>query len=216
MTFTLWLAYVAMAALNILSPGPAILLAISNRIRFGIQSVYFSSLGNAVGLFVLAGCATLGLGSIVKESVMLFTIVKIIGAAYLIYLGIKRWQSKTNIFKTNSETTESAAEIVGAMGRATFFRGGLALAVTNPKPLLFFAALYPQFLDFHAPVAPQFLIMTFTFMAISFASLLTYASLARRAVSCFSRDDHARYFNKGSGAAFVFLGVGMLFLKRPS
>lgn len=215
MTFTLWLAYAVMAALNIVSPGPAVLLAISNRIRFGSRSVYLSSLGNVLGLFVLAGCATLGLGAVVKDSAILFTIVKVIGAAYLIYLGFKQWRSKSNIFRRPVSDDELISKIPGSLNRTAFFRGGFTLAVTNPKPLLFFAALYPQFLDFHAPLVPQFLIMTFTFMAISFVSLLTYAMLAGRAMTWFSRGDRATYFNKGSGAAFVFLGMGMLLLKRP-
>jgi homoserine/homoserine lactone efflux protein len=208
MIFTVWLTYATLASLNIISPGPAILLAISNRMRFGFKSVVLSSLGNVFGLFVLAALASIGLGALLKNSPSLFIMVKIIGCSYMMYLGVKQWMARTNVFQSpgRADATDRTAQ-----PNLSFMAGGFGLAVTNPKPLLFFAAIYPQFIDFEAPVMPQFLLMTLTFMSISFMSLLTYAMLAGRASAWFSQGQRARYFNMFTGAAFFLLGITILF-----
>lgn len=209
MMFTAWLTYATLASLNIISPGPAILMAISNRVRFGFKSVFFSSIGNVFGLFVLAALATIGLGALLKKSPALFVVVKIVGCSYMMYLGIKQWMAKTNVFQSSGRTD---ATDLTSRANLSFMANGFGLAVTNPKPLLFFTAFYPQFIDFHAPVIPQFLLMTLTFMFISFISLLTYAMLAGRASAWFSQGRRARYFNMFSGTAFFLLGISILFV----
>lgn len=89
MLFSTWLVYAFVALLSIASPGPAILLAVSNSVRYGMRTVVISSLGNIIGLFFLPALATAGVGALLKASASMFFILKLCGATYLFYLGIK-------------------------------------------------------------------------------------------------------------------------------
>jgi threonine/homoserine/homoserine lactone efflux protein len=207
MQSTTWLLFSAVALVAVISPGPAILLSISNSIRFGISKVVLSSFGNICGLFLLSTAAIFGLGAILKTSTTLFLFIKIIGAAYLIYLGIRQWRSKTNFF----DGVEKKSEQIKSNKR--FFMEGFLIAMTNPKAILFFTALFPQFVNTQQALIPQFLIMTFTFMAISFISLVSYGVLATKAKRWLSTGQRAKWFNRTLGSLFVLIGVGLLQLK---
>ena len=201
-----WLIFLAVAFVAIASPGPAILLAISNSLTHGFKSVIISSLGNIAGLFILSSAAIFGLGAILKTSTSLFLIIKIIGAAYLIYLGIKQWRSKTDLFAGTSSNKKQRT-------RKRLFIEGFLIAVTNPKAVLFFTALFPQFINLKSELSSQFFIMTFTFMALSFLALTSYGLLANKAKQWLSTGHRVKWFNRTIGALFVFIGVGLLQFK---
>jgi len=195
------------AFIAVISLGPAILLSISNSIRFGISKVVLSTLGNICGLFLLSTATIFGLGAVLKTSTSLFLMIKIVGAAYLIYLGIRQWRSKTNFFDgiEKKEAQIKSNEI--------FFIEGFLIAMTNPKAILFFTALFPQFINTEQALTPQFLIMTFTFMMISFMSLVGYGVLATKAKFWLSTEQRAKWFNRILGSLFVLIGIGLLQLK---
>ena len=204
-----WLLFIAVAVAAVVSPGPAILLAISNSVRFGLSKVFLSSLGNISGLFLLSTAAIFGLGAILKTSTTLFLIVKLIGAGYLIYLGVKQWRSKANFFDeatslANSEKPKSSKR---------HFSEGFFIAMTNPKAILFFTALFPQFINIKESLSIQFFIMTLTFMAMSFFALMTYGLLASKAKRWFVKGERTKWFNRVLGSVFVSIGVGVLQLK---
>lgn len=207
MNFSIWLLFMAVAIIAVISPGPAILLSISNSIRFGVGKVVLSSFGNICGLLILSTTAIFGLGAILKTSTTLFLIIKLIGAAYLIYLGIRQWQSKTNFF----DGVEKGSVQIKSNKR--FFVEGFLIAMTNPKAILFFTALFPQFINTQQTLVPQFLIMTFTFMVISFVALVMYGLLATKAKHWLSTGQRAKWFNRTLGSLFVLIGVGLLQLK---
>ena len=195
------------AIVAVISPGPAILLSISNSIRFGVSKVVLSTFGNICGLFLLSTAAIFGLGAVLKTSTTLFLIIKVIGAAYLIYLGVRQWRSKTNFFDGVEKSSEQAKS------NKRFFVEGFLIAMTNPKAILFFTALFPQFVNTQQVLMPQFLIMTFTFMAISFVSLVGYGLLATKAKHWFSTGQKAKWFNRTLGSLFVLIGIGLLQIK---
>jgi RhtB (resistance to homoserine/threonine) family protein len=207
MDFTTWLLFSAAALLAIMSPGPAILLAISNSLTHGTRSVYLSALGNEIGIMIVSLSAVLGLGVILQTSTTLFLMIKVIGAAYLIYLGVRQWRSKTNLF--DRQNTEAKK----ARTNKSFFLEGLLIAVTNPKAILFFTALFPQFININAAVLPQFLMMTLTFMALSFLVLVTYGKIAFKAKRWFSTSKRVKWFNRTMGSLFVLIGLGLLQFK---
>ena len=207
MDISTWLLFMGVAIVAVISPGPAILLSISNSIRFGASKVLLSSFGNICGLLILSTAAIFGLGAILKTSTTLFLVIKLIGATYLIYLGIRQWRSKTNFF----EDVEKESSQLKSNKR--FFVEGFLIAVTNPKAILFFTALFPQFINMQATLVPQFLIMTFTFMAISFVALTSYGLLAKKTKKWLSTGQRARWFNRTLGSLFVLIGVGLLQLK---
>ncbi len=209
MEITTWLLFMAVAIVAVISPGPAILLSISNSIRFGVSKVVLSSLGNIFGLFLLSTAAIFGLGAVLKTSTTLFLVIKIIGAAYLIYLGVRQWRSKVNLFDDAKGSSESKQ----FKSNKRFFIEGFLIAVTNPKAILFFTALFPQFINTQQALMPQFLIMTFTFMSISFVSLVGYGALAKKAKRWLSTEQRAKWFNRTLGSLFVMIGVGLLQLR---
>src|SRR5579872_1657807 len=188
-----WAVYAVVATIAILSPGPAVLLAISNSVRFGLRRVVYSSLGNVIGVMLVSALAMIGLGALLKSSAFLFAILKLIGAGYLIFLGFRQWNSTGNIFSRTGETT-----IESQRSNWQLFVQGVTLALTNPKAILFFTALFPQFLDSEKALLPQFAILTGTFMTISFCSLMMYALLARTTRKWFAVPRHARWFNRVS------------------
>jgi threonine/homoserine/homoserine lactone efflux protein len=202
-----WFLFIAVAFVAVISPGPAILLSLSNSIRFGVSKVVLSSLGNICGLLILSVTAIFGLGAILKTSTTLFLIIKLIGAAYLIYLGIRQWRSKTDFFDGAEKSS------IQIKSNKRFFVEGFLIAMTNPKAILFFTALFPQFINTQQALVLQFFIMTFTFMIISFVALVTYGLLATKAKYWLSTGYKAKWFNRTLGSLFILIGVGLLQLK---
>jgi homoserine/homoserine lactone efflux protein len=208
MEFSTWLLYSTVALIAIASPGPAVLLAVSNSVAFGMRRVAFSSLGNIVGVCLVSALAMAGLGAVLKTSSFLFAVLKLLGAGYLIYIGVRQWRAKTSIFARRDDAA------VPMRSNRQLFAQGVLLAITNPKAILFFTALFPQFLSAKHDLLPQFAIMTGTFMTISFCTLMGYAALARSAGTWFGSERRSMLFNRASGSAFVLLGAGLLRLKN--
>lgn len=210
MQFSTWLIFSGFAIICTISPGPAVLLSVTNSITHGFLKSIFSSLGNIVGIFFVSSVAVLGLGAILQTSVFLFTLLKLFGAFYLIYLGIRQWLSKQNIFMKNFNSFQAD------QGKLKSFVQGFIVAISNPKSILFFTALFPQFVDISGPIAIQFFILTMTFMLFSFLSLIIYALSAHSVRSWFSRGSRALWYNRVSGAIFISFGLGMLRIKNRS
>jgi len=208
MPFSTWIIYAAVALAAIVCPGPAIFLAISNSVAFGWRRVAFSSLGNIIGLLGVSCLAMAGLGALLKTSATVFTAVKLLGAGYLIYLGLKQWRSRGSVF-----SRAAGEDSGGARSNGQIFLQGLLIALTNPKAILFFTALFPQFIRSDEPLAPQFLLLTGTFMGFSFLVLMAYGRLAHAARAWFADDVRSAWFNRCTGSLFLMLGVGMLRLK---
>jgi len=208
MSLSTWFLFAAAAIAAILSPGPAVCLAVTNSVAFGWRRVAFSSLGNVTGLLVISSVTMLGLGALLKASASIFTGFKLVGAGYLIFLGLKQWRTQGSVF-----TQAATGEVPGEDRPARLFRQGLLIALTNPKAILFFSALFPQFIRPEQAVAPQFLILTGTFMSFSFMVLMSYGLLAHSARAWLACGHRATWFNRLSGSIFLVLGVGMLRLK---
>lgn len=214
MEISTWLLFMAVAIAAVVSPGPAILLAISNSVRFGMTKVLLSSLGNLTGLFILSNAAIFGLGAVLKTSTNLFLVIKIIGAAYLIYLGVRQWRAKANFFVDNLEIDKIKQNSTQTYkSNLQIFSEGFLIAMTNPKAILFFTALFPPFIDTNKALPQQFLIMTFSFMAMSFISLMSFGFLALRVKGWFATGNRTAWFNRTLGGLFVAIGAGVLTLK---
>ncbi|BES70306.1 LysE family translocator [Marinobacter nanhaiticus D15-8W] len=207
MSISTWLLFIAAAAVSILSPGPAVLVALRNGMSGDIRKVVLSSLGNVCGLLAIAGFAVLGLGVVLKTSEWLFLLLKLLGAAYLIYLGVRQWRSHGFVLSPSGQGEHRTG--------VRLFTEGLLVAVSNPKAILFFTALFPQFLDTGRPVWPQFLLMVGTFMAFSFLTLVAYGTLAKRITRILNSARRTRWFNRILGGAFVSLGISVMRLKQP-
>ena len=210
MSLSAWSLFCTLSLVTAFSPGPAVLLAVSNAATLGMRRALVSSFGNAVGVFLVSAIAMLGLGALLKTSALWFGALKFAGAAYLIYLGIRQWRSRVVLF----ERMENAALAPGQSSGRLFLQG-LLVATTNPKSILFFTALLPQFMRQDAPMMRQFLVLTLTFAACTVLSHLCYVAAARGLGRWFA-GNRGRWFNRLSGAMFVTLGLGLLRLRRQS
>ncbi|WP_394778282.1 LysE family translocator [Undibacterium sp.] len=205
-------AYAAIAALSIVSPGPSILLSLRNGASFGARSVLWSAFGNISGVFCLSAAAILGLGVLLKSSAILFAVVKVLGALYLFYIGAKQLFSKTSAIAYESKTDMASV----SPGPRKLYMEAFLTAVTNPKAVLFFTALFPQFVSSQDPLAPQFFTLTGIFMALSYTTHLSYALLASRARNLLLKPRFAKWMNRVVGSVFIGFGTLLLALRRPA
>jgi len=203
------LIYAFVAFFYIISPGPAVFLAIYNGAVNGSKVVMVSAFGNILGLMFLSTLSISGLSAILLASSTLFAIVKITGACYLIYLGFRQLFSSKKSVKEQAENDNDRSLFY-------YFKEGFLVAATNPKPILFFVALFPQFLDTSHSIVSQFIIMTALFMAFSFLSLSCYGYLAQKAKELLSNIDNMKWFHRISGVLFIGMGTSILFIKNRS
>jgi homoserine/homoserine lactone efflux protein len=203
-------AFTMVAWLAALTPGPAVLLALRNGAALGVGAVVWSSLGNVTGLFCLSLASTLGLGAVLMASAVLFGAVKLLGALYLFYVGLR------HIFGRGSVLSVPTARLTNTktLQPLRLYWEACLLAVTNPKPILFFSALFPQFIRADAPIVPQFLVLTGIFMVLSFTTLVGYALISSRAAPFLVRPRFAIWVNRVVGTVFMAFGATLLFLRR--
>ncbi len=207
MAFETWALFVAVSILPVLSPGPAILLAISNSIRFGPSATFFSALGNTLGLTILGFAVAFGLSALMTASAAAFTIVKIAGGLYLLYLGVKLWRS--------GKALEFDAATRGpAKSPRKFFLEALLLALTNPKGLILVAALIPPFVNHSLPVLPQVAILSLTFATMCFFNHLFLAFAGSRARRFLSSERRLLAVRRVLGSLFMGFGVALALTSR--
>ena len=211
MAFSDWFAFLLVSLFVTFTPGPAVLLAVSNSLSVGPARAMISSLGNAFGLLLVSTAATAGLGVVLQTSATAFLLLKLLGAGYLVYLGIRQWRSGGAMF----------AEPSGAQARAStpawrLFGNGLTVALTNPKAILFFTALFPQFMHAGAGAAQQFVMLTVTFAGCAVFAHAVYVLLARGVKGRLAEPRRARLLNRVFGGSFVVLGVSLLGLRSKA
>lgn len=204
------LAFALVAFIGIATPGPTVLLALSNGSRFGVGRALFGMAGAVASDFVLIGAVSAGLGALLAASEFWFAVVKWIGVAYLAFLGIMLLRSKG----TFDEALRAAGEGRARSARAIFLKSFL-VAVTNPKGYLFFSAFLPQFVAPAAPQAPQFLALAIVFATIDFAVMFTYAALGSQAMRALKKSG-ALWLDRLCGGALLALAGSLALYKRAS
>ena len=213
MTLSTWLLFLSVSLAAAFSPGPGVLMAISTASTQGAGRALYSSLGNALGVFIVATTAVAGLGLVLKTSALAFGALKVAGAAYLIYLGIKTWRQASAAPVQADASAPSAAAAVQS-SRLSTFRSGLLVAVSNPKAILFFTAVFPQFMPPDHVDPMRFLLLTSTFTACTLLSHFFYvacASWMKRKVRHSAA--RARFTKRTTGALFIGMGGALLTVK---
>ncbi len=203
----LWLIYLVAAIGLSLTPGPNGLLSLTHGACFGVGQTVYTVLGGALGFFVLIAASLAGMGALLATSEQAFTIAKWIGAAYLIYLGIRLWCSPAPAVAV-PKGADGAAEIRSWR----LFSQGFFVAVSNPKGLIFFAAFLPQFIVPGDSFAVQLLVFGGTFVAVEIAYELLLAGLAQRVAPWLTR--HGRWFNRITGGTFIGIGAALTTTSR--
>jgi threonine/homoserine/homoserine lactone efflux protein len=202
MTLSTYLLYVAAVALLILTPGPTMLMCMTNALNHGPRRAMTSVAGAVTAVLGVMVLSAMGLGALLAASETAFTAVKVAGAAYLIWLGIKTFRSNTALH----------LDAAVAPGRS-FYLQGLLVGASNPKAVLFFAAFFPQFLNPAAPMVPQLAVLALTFMAFEFTVLTLCALGVSRLVPLLKTSGPVKWINRICGGLFTVMG-GLLLLTR--
>lgn len=201
MALDTWLMYlVASIALSV-TPGPNGLLALTSGALYGIQRTGFVVLGGALGFALVIALSMIGIGALLQTSSNILVIMKWVGGAYLVWLGIQVWRAPAPQVNIDSPNTIPR--------RSILFRRGFLSAVSNPKAILFFGAFLTQFIDPSRNLWLQFLIMTATFVFVEIIYELTVAALANRVRGWLQRS--GRKFNQACGAFFAAIGISLPF-----
>src|SRR5690348_10030184 len=191
MSFENWAAFAAASTILLVIPGPTILLVVSYALGQGWRTALPMSVGVALGDFTAMTLSMLGIGALLMASATVFTALKWVGAAYLVYLGIKLFRAG-GALKAEPRTTRSPA--VKMMAHAWL------VTALNPKSLTFFIAFLPQFLDRHGDFWTQMLIFEATFLVLAFANAFGYALVAARARTLVRNPRAIRIFNRAGGS----------------
>lgn len=199
-------AFLVVAIPLILVPGPSVLFVIGRSLSLGRLGGLLSVLGNSLGALVAAVFVALGLGIVIAQSVVLFTIVKIAGAAYLIYLGVQA-------IRHRRARADAATAPVAPRARWRLLLQGFIVGVSNPKTIVFFLAVLPQFVDYSAGAVPlQMLTLGTLFVAVATVSDSVWALAAGVARDWFARSPRRiSVLGATGGVVMVGLGVGSLF-----
>jgi len=207
MPLDLWLAFVVASTVLCIIPGPTVLLVVSYALSQGRRVAIASAAGVALGDLVAMTASLVGLGALILTSATLFTVLKWIGAAYLIYLGVK-------LFVSAAEATPGTPEAQSRARPTGVFAHTAAVTALNPKSIAFFIAFVPQFMRPEAPLLPQFVILIATFVAIGFLNAFVYALLADRMRTAIARPTVLRGLTRLGGATLVAMGVATAALRR--
>jgi threonine/homoserine/homoserine lactone efflux protein len=207
MTLDLWLTFVAASTALLLIPGPTVLLVLSYALSKGRSVAVASAAGVALGDFTAMSLSLAGLGALVMTSAALFTALKWIGAAYLVWLGVKLLRSapKDGLAPPRTEVTASGV-----------FTHAAAVTALNPKSIAFFIAFVPQFLTAEAPLLPQFAILVATFVSLAALNALAYALAADRLRSAIARPSVIAWLTRCGGAALIGMGLLTATLRRSA
>lgn len=201
-----WLSFAMIALFVTLTPGPAVIMALSNSITHGPARAMVGSLGNALGLIVVATAVTAGLGAVLVASASAFLVLKIAGAGYLVYLGIKQWRSARSAF-------DALADVPKAVSTGSLFIKGISVALTNPKAILFFIAFLPQFIQPGTFQVEQTGVLIVTFAGCSVVAHIFYALLAQTLKRHLNSARRRQNVNRVFGASFIGLGLSLFTLK---
>ena len=200
------LAFALTSLVLIAIPGPSVLFVIGRSLAWGRSAGLWTVLGNELGSLVPIMAVAFGVGSLVAQSVALFTVVKVLGALYLAYLGIQAIRHRRDGIEDASQAGSRR------VSPAAMLRQGFIVGATNPKTIVFFVAALPQFVDFHAGAVPvQMMILGLVFTVIAFACDATWALIAGPARAWFAKSPRRLAAVRGTGGGMM-IGLGGVLL----
>lgn len=164
--------YLFISCITIAIPGPGVIFTLTNALKYRLISTLPGIIGLAIGMFILSIISATGVGMIIKTSMLIYSIIKVLGAIYLIYIGVKLFKS-SSIKELDETNLNNTIEIPSVSLR---FRQGFYMSLTNPKPILFFIAIFPQFVQSNQSFILQFLILSLTFCGLVFIIHFIYAT----------------------------------------
>ena len=203
MNFENWLAFCSIALIAAAIPGPAILLVSTHSLEFGATRALITAAGNVTGLFIMSTFSILGLSVLVIVSSTAFTIIKVIGALYLLYMGVKLWRNGVKLKTADSSYPKK-------FSARSLYSQGLLISLTNPKAIIFTSALFPQFINASESLFNQFSILVTTLMMCSFLCLLSYSFLSQKLKAGAKSVVSGSTIGKVFGTTFISAGAALV------
>ena len=203
MSFEIWLLFVSTTLLISATPGSNMLLAFQFGLNYGFRKTLWTLAGLSFGLLLLLLVSLAGIGLLSRQAPVLFEVMKGLGALYLAYLGVQTWRK--------------AAEPLARVGMrvdpapAKLFQSGMAVSLSNPKAILFFAAFFPKFLNTQAPMMVQYLILTASFFVIETCWQLIYTVSGKTLAAWLQQGSRLMWLNRLCGAIFVLIAAGLIY-----
>lgn len=201
---TLWIYATAVFLLSA-TPGPNMLHVMSRSVELGMQRAIAAMTGCLLGLLTLLAASAVGLGTLLHALPGMFTVLRYVGAAYLLYLAVKAWRSPVN----TAETAETEL-LKPTVSWFSVLRGGYTISISNPKAIVFAAAFLPQFIDPARAQMPQFAILVAVFTVIEGFWYCIYALCGRALSGQLGRAGVKRAFNRLTGGLFAGFGLSLL------
>ena len=214
MALTTWTAYFFASILIALSPGSGAVLAMSHGLSYGVRRTQATIFGLQAGLLVILLVAGAGVGSLLVASELAFSIVKTLGASYLIYIGWMQWRSTQGLAGDEAASSPALEKSAKLLSTRKLFLTGLLTNVTNPKGILFMVAVLPQFISPLRPLWVQLLLMAMTTVAVDLVVMHGYAYAASRLQKLFKNAQAIKWQNRVFGGLLMAVGAGLFFVKR--
>jgi homoserine/homoserine lactone efflux protein len=220
MDWHVWVAYFVAAWVIALSPGSGAVLSMSHGLAYGVRAASVTILGLQLGLSVILVVAGLGVGALLVASATAFTLVKVVGAFYLIWLGYKQWVAPvapaSSVPESSASSPAATAHLVAIPAWQQRLSIGFFTNVTNPKGIVFMVAVLPQFIVGHHPLWLQLLILWITSVAIDLIVMHGYAWLASSAQRWLATARARRVQNRLFGGVLMAMGASLFLVKRTT
>jgi threonine/homoserine/homoserine lactone efflux protein len=206
----LLIAFTAASLVLLAVPGPTIVMVVSQALAHGHRVAFASVIGVGLGDLAAASLSLLGVGTLLAASATAFTVIKLLGAAYLIWIGISMWRSPATPLKLNK------VSIGGTDQSMTVFRDAFLVTLFNPKGIVFFVAFVPQFITHDHAFAPQAAVFVVIFVTLGMMNAAVYAMLASSARDWIKRPSVLRIATRIGAAFLISAGVASLFVRRAT
>jgi homoserine/homoserine lactone efflux protein len=207
MDLSVWLTYFLAAVILSVTPGPGVFSSISSGLHHGVRRGSWNAVGMQAANLTHVIVVAAGLGAILLASETVFAAVKWLGVAYLVYLGIVTWRAPVRAFEDQPDNATTAREV---------FLHGFLVNITNPKGIIFFVAILPQFIDTARPQLAQYAILATTTLVVDLVVMIGYMALAARVLRVMKDPASLRWVNRGLGGLFIAAGAALAGFRRAA
>ncbi|MDP2504217.1 LysE family translocator [Oceanobacter sp. 3_MG-2023] len=202
MNIETWFYYSLAVLILTASPGPSVLLCMTKAVTEGFRNSMFTALGSLTAIVSIMTLSFSGLGVVIATSEVAFNIIKWSGAIYLIYLGYKSFASKQETYKISEQE-----KTMSVVTKKSLYVGGFIVGASNPKAIVFFTALFPQFINTSESLLIQYWVFAITFAVMEISWLTIYSYLGAKSSNWLLKEGRAKYFNRITGGVFISAGV---------
>jgi homoserine/homoserine lactone efflux protein len=208
MLLSTWITYFVATVILSLTPGPGVFSSLSSGLRHGFRLGLWNGVGMQAANLLVVAIVSLGLGTLLLASESLFAAVKWVGVAYLLYLGVVTWRAPVKPFEPDrGDSAHTAREV---------FMRGFWVNATNPKGILFFVAILPQFIEVAQPQLAQYALLAATTFVVDLVIMMGYTALASKVLGTMRDASRIRWVNRSLGGAFVAAGLALAAFRRTA